>query len=62
MTVRGGKGKKDRIVMLTNKLEVTIDEYLIQYKPNVYLFGGSEQGEPLQNRVIQLAYSDVVRF
>ncbi|WP_262507949.1 tyrosine-type recombinase/integrase [Spirosoma rigui] len=48
--------------MLTNKLEVAIDEYLIQHKPNVYLFGGSEQGEPLQNRAIQLVYSDVVRF
>lgn len=62
VTVRGGKGKKDRVVMLTDKLEVAIDEYLIHYKPKVYLFEGSENGEPLQNRVIQLVYSEVVRF
>ncbi|SOD97646.1 tyrosine-type recombinase/integrase [Spirosoma fluviale] len=62
VTIRAGKGKKDRIVMLTSKLEVAIDEYLIQYKPKVYLFEGSENGELLQNRVIQLVYSDVLRF
>jgi integrase/recombinase XerD len=62
VTVRGGKGKKDRIVMLTDKLETVIDKYLAQYKPKTYLFEGSENGEPLQNRVIQLVYSDVVRF
>ena len=62
ITVRSGKGKKDRIVMMTEKLEATISEYQTYYKPKTFLFENAETGEPIQNRVIQLAYSDAVRF
>lgn len=62
ITVRGGKGKKDRIVMLTGKLEAAISDYQTHYKPKAFLFENAETGEPIQNRVIQLAYSDAVRF
>lgn len=55
--VRSGKGKKDRLVMMGGKLERDIDAYLNDYKPQVYLFEEAEQGEPIQNRTIQLAYS-----
>jgi site-specific recombinase XerD len=61
VTVRGGKGRKDRIVMLTDKLENVIDTYLTQYKPQVYLFENAENREPLANRTVQQVYSDVVR-
>lgn len=56
--VRGGKGKKDRIVMLSEKLEVVLDEYLAIYSPRTYLFENPENGEPLAPRTIQLVYSN----
>lgn len=67
ITVRGGKGKKDRVVMLTDKLEASLDKYLPRYQPETYLFEGTEASrtggpEPLANRTIQQVYSDTVRF
>ncbi len=60
--VRGGKGKKDRVVMLTDKLEIAINEYLTRYKPKLFLFEEMQTGEPITNRAIQQVYSDTVRF
>lgn len=40
ITVRGGKGKKDRIVMLSQKILVLLREYFKEYKPKDYLFEG----------------------
>ncbi len=60
--VRGGKGKKDRVVMLGEKLEATLDEYIQRYKPKTYFFEDADTGEPMQNRSIQQVYSDTVRF
>jgi site-specific recombinase XerD len=62
ITIRGGKGRKDRIVMLTDKLEAVINTYLTQYQPRVYLFENVENQEPLVNRTVQQMYSDVVQF
>ena len=62
ITIRGGKGKKNRIVMLTNKLETALDEYLTHYQPNRFLFENAENQEPLALRTIQLVYSETVRF
>lgn len=63
--VRGGKGKKDRVVMLTGKLNTTINDYLANYNPTLYLFEEADRHrtggpEPLQNRTIQLVYSQTV--
>ncbi len=55
--VRGGKGKKDRVVMLGEKLERYIDDYLSDHSPTIYLFEETEKGEPIQKRTIQLVYS-----
>lgn len=65
INVRGGKGKKDRVVMLTGKLNTTINDYLAEYKPTLYLFEEVDRHrtsgpEPLQNRTIQLVYSQTV--
>lgn len=62
LTVRAGKGKKDRIVMLSAKLEDHLNEYLSQYHPRTFLFEDAERSEPLANRTIQQVYSDVVRY
>ncbi len=67
INVRMGKGKKDRVVMLSDKLRAYLDEYLSQYNriggpPQMYLFENPERPEPLANRTIQLVYSETVRF
>lgn len=61
VNVRGGKGKKDRVVMLTNKLVAVLDDYLRQFSPATYLFENADNREPLQNRTIQLVYSQAVQ-
>ncbi len=62
--VRGGKGKKDRVVMLTDKLEAVLDMYLAEFNPKTYLFEDAQHhpggSEPLQNRTIQMSYSQAV--
>ncbi|WP_080057434.1 tyrosine-type recombinase/integrase [Spirosoma aerolatum] len=60
ITIRGGKGKKDRIVMFSEKLTVIINDYLARYQPKTYLFDDTETAEPLTTRAIQLVYSDTV--
>ena len=40
ITVRAGKGKKDRVVMLTQKMEIVLGPYLRTYQPATYLFEG----------------------
>lgn len=62
ITVRGGKGNKDRIVMLTDTLETALTDYLMQYHPKRFLFENAENTEPLTVRTIQLVYSETVRF
>lgn len=62
INVRAGKGKKDRIVMLSDKIEAILDEYLLRYHPQTFLFESLENGEPIAPRTIQLVYSDAVRF
>ncbi len=44
ITVRGGKGKKDRIVMLSEKILVLLRDYFKQYRPSHYLFEGQYGG------------------
>ncbi|GAB2557891.1 tyrosine-type recombinase/integrase [Spirosoma areae] len=62
ITVKAGKGKKDRVVMLTEKLRAYLDDYLRQYRPNTFLFENAENQEPVANRTIQFVYSETVRF
>jgi site-specific recombinase XerD len=35
--VRGGKGKKDRITLLSELVKVCVKKYLLKYKPNYWL-------------------------
>lgn len=60
ITVCGGKGKKDRVVMLTEKMDAVLAEYLGVYKPRLFLFENAENHEPIANRTIQLVYSDAI--
>jgi integrase/recombinase XerD len=49
------KGKKDRVVMLSEKLLQKLREYFKMYKPRVYLFEG-KPGKPYSTRSIQMVF------
>lgn len=38
--IRSGKGRKDRIVPLSNKIIEALRKYYLSYRPKVYLFEG----------------------
>ena len=40
INIINGKGRKDRIVPLSNKILVLLREYFIEYRPILYLFNG----------------------
>lgn len=50
--IRGGKGKKDRMVPLSQKLLLTLREYFRQFRPKQYLFE-TEKGEAYESRYAQ---------
>jgi site-specific recombinase XerD len=50
--VRAGKGKKDRMVPLSQKLLLTLREYFQKFRPVVYLFE-TEKGEAYESRYAQ---------
>ena len=51
--VRGGKGKKDRYVVLSNFIIQKMPLYLSEVKPQVYLFEGLTAAQPMGSRSIQ---------
>lgn len=58
IAVRGGKGKKDRIVMLSQKILILLREYFQEYKPKDYLFEGqygARYSEASLRKVLQKA-------
>jgi site-specific recombinase XerD len=58
ITVRGGKGKKDRIVMLSQKILILLREYFREYRPKDYLFEGqygARYSEASLRKVLQKA-------
>jgi len=48
-----GKGKKDRIVPLSQAILNELRIYYLQYKPQVYLFNGSKNGTRYSPRTVQ---------
>ncbi len=52
LTLRQAKGKKDRQVMLSEKLLHLLRNYFLEYKPKVFLFEGLNQ-EQYSNRSVQ---------
>lgn len=48
-----GKGNKDRITLLPEKLLPELRLYYSQYRPSVYLFEGRRSGVPMSNSAMQ---------
>lgn len=55
LIVRGGKGNKDRITLLSPKALAALAEYTARYKPEQYLFEGP-QGGPYSPRSVQVVF------
>lgn len=55
LLVRGGKGNKDRITLLSHKAMATVSTYLTQYKPQRHLFESPDRG-PYSPRSVQAIF------
>ncbi|MDQ3191575.1 MAG: site-specific integrase [Bacteroidota bacterium] len=53
LIIKNSKGKKDRIVPLSEKIIVLLREYYIIYKPQIYLFEGAKAGAMYDERSLQ---------
>jgi integrase/recombinase XerD len=58
--VKNGKGKKDRYVILSDKILEMLREYYKLYRPKDYLFENEFDHEPLCSRAIQREFSRIV--
>jgi integrase/recombinase XerD len=45
--VRQGKGRKDRVTVLSEHAYAAVVEYVQMHKPGYWLFGGAKPREPL---------------
>lgn len=54
--VRQGKGRKDRIVMLSAQLLAMLRDYWKQERPRHWLFPGSDPNQPVTPRSLQRAF------
>ena len=52
--VRGAKGKKDRITVLSENLKIVLQKYLATYKPNYWLFEGVNRKRYSRSSINQL--------
>lgn len=55
--IRQSKGKKDRVVMLSEKLLTLLRQYYVAYKPKVWLFEGQSGGQYSAKSVQQVVKS-----
>lgn len=51
--IRQGKGKKDRITPLSDKILIMLRDYYIAFKPSHWLFEGQNSGEPYSEYSLQ---------
>ena len=58
--IRAAKGKKDRIVPLSDKILFMLREYYKSYKPQHWLFEGQNKGEPYSEHSLQSVLKDAV--
>lgn len=51
--IKGGKGKKDRVVMLPHAILTILKNYRLEYQPKVYVFEGQFAGMAYSTRSVQ---------
>lgn len=57
ITIRKGKGRKDRTTLLSERFMVILKEYLQEYRPDDWLFEGQNRREHLAARSVQNIFS-----
>lgn len=58
--IRQSKGKKDRMLPISDKLISMLREYYRAYKPKIWLFEGQNPGEQYSERSIQLVLNQTL--
>lgn len=58
--IRQSKGKKDRMLPISDKLITMLREYYRAYKPKIWLFEGQNPGEQYSERSIQLVLNQAL--
>jgi integrase/recombinase XerD len=59
--IKQAKGKKDRIVPLSEKLLEMLRAYYKSYKPSVWLFEGQKAGEAYSERSLELVFKNALK-
>ena len=57
ITVRRGKGRKDRVTLLSNSFVALLDRYIAEYSPREWLFEGQDPRGHISSRTIQHVFS-----
>jgi|SRR5688500_10668422 len=53
LIVRQSKGRKDRVVPLSEKIIATLREYYKTFKPKTWLFEGQKEGDPYSEKSLE---------
>ncbi len=61
ITVKAGKGKKDRITIVSRIVLKNIERYLLEYQPLIYLFESHEAGTKINVRTVQVIVAQAVK-
>ena len=59
--IRGGKGNKDRLVVLSSASKTIFSQYMDQYKPNYYVFAGQKPGMPYSSKSLSTIFKRALR-
>ena len=62
ITIRQGKGAKDRITIVSDKTLGEIEKYLLEYQPLVFLFESHRAGEKLSVRSAQKVVEEAAKL
>lgn len=57
ITIRQGKGRKDRVTNLSKKMLTQLRNYYKEYKPNKWLFENLDKNAPITTRTLQKVYN-----
>lgn len=60
ITIRSGKGRKDRVTLLSEKFLTVLKIYIEEYTPVKWLFEGQERGQHVTARTVQYVFSRAV--
>ena len=60
LTIRNAKGRKDRVVPISDKVIEMLEEYYKLYKPKVWLFEGQVEGQQYNEQSLQSVFKQAL--